>query len=158
MKLILILLIIFLSPYALAEVEYVESGDDFSNGKVYTLKISTAINEPAIMYLSCYPNNKLSIQLAPSEVMFPDSSDENGMKISTTYKFDKAASASTSNWHMNMMKYYSSWYDGDKVSFINSAIRSTKLNVRLNKRNDIFKFNISDASKHLKKILNKCGA
>jgi len=56
-----------------------------------------------------------------------------------------------------MMKYENSWYQGDKADFVKSAITSGALNIRLNKRNDIYKFGLKGAAANLRVILSKCG-
>ena len=149
---------LLLVPFsALGAVTYSENADDFSNGTVSTVKITTRVNEPATLFVACYPGNKLDIQLAISGTMFPDSAAGGGMLISTTHKFDKANAAITSDWFMNIMKYENAWYRGDKAAFVRSAIISSALNIRLNKRNDIYKFDLKDAAAKLQIILRKCG-
>jgi hypothetical protein len=153
-----VLTVFFLIPFsASAAVTYSESPDDFSNGTVFTVKVTTQINGPATLFISCYPEHKLDVQLAISGTMFPDSVTEGGMLVSTTHKFDKAKVATTSDWFMNIMKYENSWYQGDKAAFIASAISSEALNIRLNKRNDIYKFGLKGAAAKLQVILSKCG-
>ncbi len=157
MKYIIVSMLMTFSVQAFGEVNYTESKDDFSNDIVYSLKISTSKNKPAAIFMSCYPGGKLNIQLAINGTMFPDTTSDGGMLISTTHKFDKAENSITSNWFMNMMKYKNSWYQGEKVEFINDAIKSNQLNIRLNKRNDIFKFSLKGIATHLRKIQSKCG-
>lgn len=159
MKYLAALIAIIIPVHAFGSVSYTETQDDFSNDIVYSLKITTDKKESAVTFLSCYPGNKLVVQLSIRGTMFPDTDgiSDSGMLISTTHKFDKAEKAITSKWFMNMMKYKNSWYQGDKVEFINDAIKSNKLNIRLNKTNDIFKFNLKGTAIHLRKILRKCG-
>lgn len=158
MRTLITTLLVFACSSTLADVQYTETKDDFSNDTVYSVRITTTQNEPAVLFLSCYPGNKLDIQLAIAGTMFPDDVTDRGMLISTTHKFDKAESAVTSNWFMNLMKYENSWYRGDEVEFIKDAMRSNQLNIRLNKRNDIFRFGLKGTAVHLKKILNECTA
>src|SRR5690554_1564122 len=140
-----------------SDVEYTETTDDFSNEKIYSLKIPSDKGPSAVVFISCYPENKLSVQLAITGTMFPDDTADGGMIISTTHKFDKAEKAITSNWFMNLMKYKNSWYRGDILEFSKDAIRSNQLNIRLNKRSDIFKFPLKGSAVHLTKILANCG-
>src|SRR5690554_3142917 len=140
-----------------AEITYSEKEDDFSNEKIYSLKIPSEKGESATIFISCYPESKLNVQLAITGTMFPDDTADGGMIISTTHKFDKAEKAITSNWFMNLMKYKNSWYRGDILEFSKDAIRSNQLNIRLNKRSDIFKFPLKGSAVHLTKILANCG-
>jgi hypothetical protein len=149
--------ILLLAINAYSDVEYTESGDDFSNEKIYSLKIPSEKGQSAVVFISCYPENKLNVQLAITGTMFPDDTADGGMIISTTHKFDKAEKAITSNWFMNLMKYKNAWYRGDVLQFTKDAIRSNQLNIRLNKRNDIFKFPLKGSADHLHKILSNCG-
>lgn len=151
------LFLMVLSSLALAEVQYTESKDDFSNGTVFTLKIPSIEGESAVLFVSCRPENELSIQLAITGTMFPNEMKNGGMVISTTHKFDKSEEAVTSDWFMNIMKYKNSWYTGDKVEFAKSAIVSNQLNLRLNKRGDVYKFRLDGTAAHLKKLLAACG-
>ena len=89
--------------------------------------------------------------------MFPNDIKNGGMIISTTHKFDKSEMAITSDWFMNIMKYKNSWYTGDQIQFAKSAISSNQLNLRLNKRGDVYKFKLNGTAAHLKKILGECG-
>lgn len=150
------LVLLLIPSCAFSEVKYLESKDDFSNGTIYELKISTTKNKPALLLISCYPQNKLNVQLATLRTMFPDSSNNAGMGISITYKFDKTENAITSDWFMNLMKYKNTWHLGDKAVFIRNAIKSDWLNMRLNKTNDIFKFELKESNAHLNKILKMC--
>lgn len=143
-----------------AEITYSEKEDDFSNEKIYSLKIPSEKGESATIFISCYPESKLNVQLAITGTMFPDDTSGGGMIISTTHKFDKAEKAITSDWYMNLMKYKNAWYQGDKVEFAKEAARSNQLNIRLNKRSDVFRFPLTDAgvAAHLKNILKSCGS
>jgi hypothetical protein len=145
-----------ISNKVFSDVEYSETADDFSNEKVYSLRIPSDKGESAVIFVSCYPENKLNIQLAISGTMFPDDTIDSGMIISTTHKFDKADKAVISDWYMNLMKYKNAWYQGDKVEFAKHVGSSNQLNVRLNKRNDIFKFPLNGTTVHINKILEKC--
>jgi hypothetical protein len=147
----------FFCNLAFAEVQYTEKEDDFSNDKVYSLKIPSIKGESAVIFISCHPKNKLDVQLAITGTMFPNDAVGGGMIISTTHKFDKAEEAITSDWFMNLMKYKNAWYRGNKVEFAKSAIVSDQLSLRLNKRNDIYKFKLNDTAVHLQKILGACG-
>ena len=141
-----------------AEVTYSVSEDDFSNEKVYSLKIPSEKGPTAVVFISCYPGSKLSIQLAITGTMFPDNTSGNGMIISTTHKFDKSEKAITSDWYMNLMKYKNAWYQGDKTQFAKEAARSNQLNIRLNKRGDVFRFPLAGTATHLRGILKNCGS
>jgi len=138
----------------LAIAQYTETQDDFSNEKVYSLKIPSIEGESAVMAISCYPKKELDIQLAITGTMFPNDTADGGMSISTTHKFDKSEDVITSDWFMNIMKFQNAWYRGDKVAFVKSAIISDQLNLKLNKRGDVFKFKLKGAAVHLKKILS----
>lgn len=154
---VLVLALALTAINAHSEVTYSEKEDDFSNEKVYTLKIPSEKGESALIFISCYPESKLDVQLAITGTMFPDDTSDGGMIISTTHKFDKAEKAITSDWYMNLMKYKNAWYQGDKVEFAREAAKSSQLNIRLNKRNDIFRFPLKGTAVHLKNILKSCG-
>lgn len=155
---ILAIVLALTAANAYSEVTYTEREDDFNNEKVYSLKIPSDKGESAVVFVSCSPGNKLDVQLAITGTMFPDDTKDGGMIISTTHKFDKAEAAITSDWYMNLMKYKNSWYQGDKVEFARHAALSIHLNIRLNKRSDIFKFPLEGTAVHLKKILRNCGS
>lgn len=138
-------------------VEYTESSDNLSNEKTYSLKIPSDKGQLAVVFISCYPENKLDVQLEIFGTMFPDDTVDDGKIISTTHKFDKAEKSITSNWFMNRMKYKNAWYRGDVLEFAKDTIRSNQLNIRLNKKNDIFKFPLKGSAVHLNKILSNCG-
>lgn len=155
-NLLSIAIFILCSNYSYAAATYKETPDDFSNDVIYSLTIPSLKGGSTILIVACQPKNKLNIQFATTKTMFPDDTSSEGMIISTTHKFDKAEEAITSNWHMNMMKYNNSWFSGNKPDFINDAIRSNQLNLRLNKRSDVFKFSLKGTASNLKKIIAKC--
>lgn len=152
-----VLTILLFAFDAYSDVEYTESDDDFSNKKIYSLKIPSDKGQSAVVFISCYPENKLNVQLSITGTLFPDEKANGGMLISTTHKFDKADKAITSNWFMNLMKYQNAWYRGDLLEFSKDTLRSNMLNIRLNKRNEILKFPLQGSAFYLDKILSNCG-
>ena len=156
-RLLLVTILLSFSSLVLAAAEYTESIDDFSSGTVYSLKIPSIKGESAVLFISCRPQNELSVQLAITGTIFPNDLKDGGMIVSTTHKFDKSEEAITSDWFMNIMKYKNSWYTGDKVEFAKSAIESSQLNMRLNKRGDVYRFKLNGTAAHLSRILDYCG-
>lgn len=153
---IIVMMLVLCVSKVHSEVKYTETEDDFSNKKIYSLKIPSDKGESAAIFVSCYEQNRLDIQLAVTGTMFPDDTKDGGMIISTTHKFDKSETAVTSYWYMNLMKYKNSSYQGDKIDFARGIAFSDYLNIRLNKRNDVFKFPLKGASDYVKKIVKNC--
>lgn len=137
-------------------LEYYEEGDDFSNEVVSVLQVRTTDTSPAVLFLSCNPDSGLSVQLSTMDVIFPDDLEGNRMILSTTHKFEESPEAVTTDWHMVMMEYKDSWYRGDENSFIEEAKNSSQLNIRLNKKNKVYRFKLDGASSYISKILDRC--
>lgn len=120
------------------------------------LQVRTTDTSPAVLFLSCNPDSGLSVQLSTMDVIFPNSVSNGRMILSTTHKFEESPEAVTTDWHMAMMEYQDSWYRGDERQFIEEAKNSSQLNIRLNKKNKVYRFKLDGASSHISKILDRC--
>lgn len=155
MKYLFLLLSLLVVSYAQAKATYQEKGDEFSNGKTYSVKITSHDSIASALFISCQ-SGELGVQLASTKTMFPNDSDGNGMTISTTFKFSNESEPVTSSWFMNLMKYNNAWYSGDINEFIDNAISSEKLSIRQNKRGDVYRFKLDDAKEYLAKVKSNC--
>lgn len=138
-------------------VEYSKSKDDFSNGTIHSVA-ALSDDARAKILISCFPENRLEVQLATSEVIFPDDTSKrfDRMFVSVTHKFDSAKKAETTNWSMNIMKYNNAWYTGDIVRFIAEAFDASVLALRLDKRNEVYKFDFNRAGAQLRNVVGAC--
>ena len=99
---------------------------------------------------------KIQVQLITSIVIFPDDSNDSGMTVVITHKFDTATAAHRTTWDMNMMKYKNAWYSGNGVDFIIESVNSKTLALKLDKNGDVFKFDFSNAKDDLLKVARAC--
>ena len=139
----------------LALAEYSKSKDDFSNGYIHKFRKDSNDGNAAIL-ISCFPSKEIQVQLVTSVVIFPDDSNDSGMVVVITHKFDTAPKAHRASWDMNMMKYNNAWYSGSAMNFLTEAIKSETLAIRLDKNGDVFKFDLSNEKGNLIKVGKAC--
>lgn len=139
------------------DVRYEEGKDEFSTNTYHRVSLLTSDAAPATLFITVYSNATTEIQLATKNVIFPDdtTSDLSRMKLSVTYKFDNSDRTDKSFWLMNVMKYHNAWYQDDHVCFLDEAIRSDRLSIRLDKSGDVYRFNLAKAKIYLAKIKNE---
>ena len=160
-KIIFISIVILSASVIFANLKFEEKPDDFTNEKVLTLSVKSIEQHrhrgPSVLFISCFPESRINIQLAFNGTIYPDDVDgTRGMIVSITHKFDTAEKAYTTNWHMNIAKYRNAWYRGDKEIFLNEAMTANQLNIRLNRNGDIVRFRMENSSGYLKKIKEAC--
>lgn len=151
------LICLFLATFSLAaNAGYSEKKDDFSTGKILSFDL-TSTNNKAKLFIGCYPKKKISVQIATTDTIFPDDTVDSGMVANVTFKFDSFDDVNTSKWFMALMKYDRAWFVGDTLDFTKKAVKANQLNVRFNKRNDVYKFKLVGTAKHLPKLIKACG-
>ncbi|GEM_PF-6883701 len=134
-------------------------GDDFSNEKLYTVKAASYKPDTGVLFITCNESEQsIDIQMWSDGTIFPNESDSDRMYLSVTHKFLSDHEAETTTWHMNMMEYKNAFYAEDSLAFIDNAIESDGVNVRFNKRGQVFKFVFSETNKteHLTKVREAC--
>lgn len=137
-------------------IKYYGESDDFSNSTISVLEVNTMDTSQAAIFFLCNPSSGLSIQLTTKEVIFPDTLDGDTMILSVTHKFEESTQAVTTNWDMLMLEYNDAWYRGSLLEFIKEAQRSSQLNIRLNRKNKVYRFKLDGADRHLAELLDRC--
>jgi len=152
-----ILALIFVNLSANAETEYSVEGDEFSSGKTHQIMIFTEDTSYAALLLACHSGEKLVAQLSTKKTIFPDDLKDQGMKLNVTMKANEASEAAQTVWHMNMGDYEKAWLFGEQFQSLLAQMRSGDLlSLKLDKAGKIYRFPISEAQKHLDKVVTAC--
>ena len=157
MKKLIASILIFSAP-AFGNMQYVEVPDDFSNEMVYKLAVFDTTDKYGAVVLQCIPNHgiEFGLHLANEFGLTSDRPSLDSNKVSITHKFDNAENAYTEQWIMNDMVGGSTWFPGDYQVFVNELMAANQLNIRLDKRNNVYRFKVEGASEHIKKIVEAC--
>lgn len=136
-----------------SSVLFTEQPDEFSSNVKRQLAIK-AENDDDTELLLIRRGSTYEIRLMTNDVLFPDNVDsDTGMNLSVTFKFDNQSQPTQSIWHMNIMRYNNAWYRGDGLAFSRAVFNANNLNLKTDKRGDIYRFDVSKCRAYADKFL-----
>ena len=139
-----------------AMTEYSVDDDEFGDGEVHQVRISTDDTSRAALFLSCYSRDELQMQLHTDGTIFPDQLEDNHMRLEVTHKVDTAPDAVTKSWQMNIMEYNDAWLHSGVRELAEEMLEGERLSMRLDRRGTIYRFDLGDAQEYIPKVLSAC--
>lgn len=138
------------------KLEYTSQEALLSNDIEQKLKLTVKPNEweQGSLYLLCLNTRDWEVQLAVTDVIFPDRVDDRAMWEKVTYKVSGLGHVESSDWGMNMAEYHNLFYMGDDKEFILRLLEGDALNVGV--QSHTYQFDLKEAKQHIQDMKEKC--